>query len=212
MKKTNSDKKKTGKILKRKVGAPAGKRQTVKRREALLKVAGTVFVAKGFEATTMDEIAARAQVAKGTLYHYFSSKADLLEALRQVFSVQFAARVQTRVEACAARDFKARLCALVDEAVNAYFDMSELHDVVFNSAPKSHRHSMADMEFNQYLARLIDDGTKAGVWYADDPAWTALIMYYSFHGGCDEARLGNHGIKDLSKKISNLFLRMLGLY
>jgi len=40
-----------------------------------------LFVEKGFAATRLDEVAARAGVSKGTLYLYFESKEDLFKAV-----------------------------------------------------------------------------------------------------------------------------------
>jgi AcrR family transcriptional regulator len=51
------------------------------RRQSILKAALTVFAAHGFEAARLDDVAARAGVAKGTLYLYFQDKAALFEAL-----------------------------------------------------------------------------------------------------------------------------------
>lgn len=57
----------------RRTGAPPGPRKSGQRRSRLIASAGRLFVEKGYDATTMDEIAAAAGFAKGTLYHYFSS-------------------------------------------------------------------------------------------------------------------------------------------
>ena len=51
------------------------------RRQAILKAALSVFAARGFEAARLDDVAARAGVAKGTLYLYFRDKEALFEAL-----------------------------------------------------------------------------------------------------------------------------------
>jgi len=51
------------------------------RRQAILKAALTVFAAHGFEAARLEDVAARAGVAKGTLYLYFRDKEALFEAL-----------------------------------------------------------------------------------------------------------------------------------
>jgi len=45
--------------------------------ERLIRVARTRFAEEGFAATSLDTIAADAGVTKGSLYHHFSSKADL---------------------------------------------------------------------------------------------------------------------------------------
>jgi AcrR family transcriptional regulator len=51
------------------------------KRERILKAALALFLRRGFDATTMDEVAARAQIAKGTLYLHFNDKADLYVSL-----------------------------------------------------------------------------------------------------------------------------------
>jgi len=50
----------------------------------ILNAARKVFAARGFSDATVDEIAAEAGIAKGTVYLYFSSKKDIyLAALKQ---------------------------------------------------------------------------------------------------------------------------------
>ena len=44
---------------------------------AIFNAAVDVFSVRGFEKATMDEIAAKAKVAKGTIYYHFKSKEDL---------------------------------------------------------------------------------------------------------------------------------------
>jgi len=51
------------------------------RREAILDAALAVFAERGYEAARLDDMAARAGVAKGTLYLYFKDKEALFEAL-----------------------------------------------------------------------------------------------------------------------------------
>src|SRR5579864_438122 len=58
---------------------PESSRSDAKRR-AILEVAREVFLAEGYAATSMSEIAARVGGSKATLYNYFRSKDELLEA------------------------------------------------------------------------------------------------------------------------------------
>lgn len=51
--------------------------QTKARRAEILAAALEVFDAHGFGQTTMDMVAARAGIAKGSLYNYFTNKQDL---------------------------------------------------------------------------------------------------------------------------------------
>jgi len=51
------------------------------RREAILAAALEEFAARGFAATRLDDVAARAGVAKGTIYLYFRDKESLFQEL-----------------------------------------------------------------------------------------------------------------------------------
>ena len=53
------------------------------REEQMLAVAGEVFAERGFHATSMDEIAERADISKPMLYAYFGSKEGLYSAYVQ---------------------------------------------------------------------------------------------------------------------------------
>ncbi|MFD6970312.1 TetR/AcrR family transcriptional regulator [Streptomyces sp. NBC_01310] len=60
-------------------GAGGGRRQAT--RQKLYEAAVTLIAEQGFSATTVEEIAERAGVAKGTVYYNFASKNDLFEEL-----------------------------------------------------------------------------------------------------------------------------------
>jgi TetR/AcrR family transcriptional regulator len=60
---------------------PPRQRRKEARPQELLDAALELFVEKGFAATRSEEVAARAGVAKGTLYLYYPSKEDLLKAV-----------------------------------------------------------------------------------------------------------------------------------
>ena len=51
----------------------------MKRKEELLKIAYQMFLMKGYEETSVDEIIEKAGIAKGTYYYYFKSKEQMLE-------------------------------------------------------------------------------------------------------------------------------------
>lgn len=57
------------------------KRRKEARPQELTAAALELFVEKGFAATRLDEVAARAGVSKGTLYLYFDSKEELFKAV-----------------------------------------------------------------------------------------------------------------------------------
>ena len=52
-----------------------------RRKQELLKIAYQMFIQKGYERTSIDDIIAEAHIAKGTYYYHFSSKEATLEAV-----------------------------------------------------------------------------------------------------------------------------------
>ncbi len=58
-------------------------------RHRVLKAAREIFFRDGFADTNLDEVAARAEVGKGTLYRHFDSKAELYVAVLAVGGAQF---------------------------------------------------------------------------------------------------------------------------
>jgi AcrR family transcriptional regulator len=61
--------------------APRWERRKESRPAELLDAALDLFVERGYAATRLDDIAARAGVSKGTLYLYFANKEELFKAL-----------------------------------------------------------------------------------------------------------------------------------
>ena len=52
-------------------------REKLKRREDILDAAAKIFFSKGIHNSTMDDVAAEAELSKGTLYLYFKSKEEI---------------------------------------------------------------------------------------------------------------------------------------
>ncbi|MFQ5699967.1 MAG: TetR/AcrR family transcriptional regulator [Myxococcota bacterium] len=76
----------------------APKSHSPKGRRRILDAARQVFFERGFEAANLDEVAAVAQVAKGTLYRYFSSKAELYVAVLAHNADVFVERMQAQID------------------------------------------------------------------------------------------------------------------
>ena len=51
------------------------------RRGEIINAARELFQTKEYEKVTMQELMDKLNIAKGTIYHYFSSKEELLEAV-----------------------------------------------------------------------------------------------------------------------------------
>jgi AcrR family transcriptional regulator len=65
------------------------------RRESIMDAALQCFVERGFHGTAIPQIAAAADIAAGTIYHYFDSKEALVNALYRTWKAAIAQRVFT---------------------------------------------------------------------------------------------------------------------
>jgi AcrR family transcriptional regulator len=96
-------------------GASGGKRDINRRKRVqdLIDAGLSLFLRRGIEAVTIDEVAREAGMAKGNFYRYFRDKADLVEAV-----IEPVARTTRRaVQEC---DEKLRTADGRDDAVAAY--------------------------------------------------------------------------------------------
>lgn len=79
------------------ISPPATSRaeRTAERRAAIVAAALDEFVARGFTATRLDDVARRAGVAKGTIYLHFKDKEALFEELVRTAIVPVVERITT---------------------------------------------------------------------------------------------------------------------
>src|SRR5262245_57340607 len=75
--------------------APASNRaaRAAERRAAIVEAAMEEFIARGFAATRLDDIAKRAGVAKGTIYLHFKDKESMFEELVRTVIVPLVAQL-----------------------------------------------------------------------------------------------------------------------
>ncbi|MFQ5513800.1 MAG: TetR/AcrR family transcriptional regulator [Myxococcota bacterium] len=86
------------------------KREASRRR--ILESARKIFFREGFEAANLDDVAADAGVAKGTIYRYFESKAELYVAVLAQNADAFVERMQQTIDASLAPDEQVRRIGL----------------------------------------------------------------------------------------------------
>lgn len=63
-----------------------------KTKHELLKIAYRMFLSKGYENTSIDEIIEEAKIAKGTYYYHFKSKEQMLEEVIQLMIDEYEMR------------------------------------------------------------------------------------------------------------------------
>ena len=155
------------------MASPAGKR------EQLLEAAVRVFSRKGYHACRVGDIAKEAGVAYGLLYHYFTSKEELLEtifrdtwtrmleAVRAVEDTDDPARVQIR-----------RVAAIV---LRSYQADPDLIGVIVREITRSPQvqHEVEEIEHAfAALERIIRRGQEEGEFRSDiDSRLASQVLY-----------------------------------
>jgi AcrR family transcriptional regulator len=134
------------------------------RRRQLLGAAQEVFVAQGYHAAAMDEIAERAGVSKPVLYQHFPGKLELYLALLDEHAEGLVKTVRDALESTS--DNKLR----VQASMRAFYDFvsgeGEAYRLVFESdlrnvAPVRARVERANQQCAEMIARVIAEDTDA---------------------------------------------------
>ena len=102
-------------------GPSLRQRKKAATRETILRAAIELFSKSGFDRPTIDQIAASADVGKGTVYNYFATKEDILVA----FMAEQEERVNARVAEFAERDEP--LSRILTRLVHHQFRLKESH-------------------------------------------------------------------------------------
>jgi AcrR family transcriptional regulator len=96
--------------------------QPQQRREHLLDTGAALFADKPYEDVLMEDIAARADVSRALLYHYYPNKRDLYVAIFKRASTRFLARVSPDPQLPLAEQLAAGLEAHIQSFVDHPFE------------------------------------------------------------------------------------------
>jgi len=134
------------------------------RRRQLLGAAQEVFVAQGYHAAAMDEIAERAGVSKPVLYQHFPGKLELYLALLDEHAEALVSTVRDALESTSENKLR------VQASMQAFYDFvageGEAYRLVFESdlrnvAPVRARVERANQQCAEMIARVIAEDTDA---------------------------------------------------
>ena len=153
-------------------------REKQQRREEIVQAAEKVFFNKGFELATMDDIAAKAEFSKGTLYLYFKNKEDLHMAVARR-SIQMLRKLTTKAtegEGNAIEKLGRMGRAAIEfsqthpDHMKAIMTLEEMEPMAL-SATTSDVHEMVYQESTVgSVIQLVEQGVKEKLIRADIPA------------------------------------------
>ncbi|GAA3603363.1 TetR/AcrR family transcriptional regulator [Nonomuraea rosea] len=151
------------------------------RRDHLVKLAAELFARKGFQATTVREIADEAGILSGSLYHHFDSKETIVDEVLSTFLDDLIARYR------AALDTTADARTVLSEMVRIGFGTLEPHRAAITVMQNDWNYLRQFERFN-YLVKAEDEveqiwvqqikaGQAAGLFRSDvDPKLTYRMI------------------------------------
>jgi AcrR family transcriptional regulator len=158
--------------------APAADRRWRARQAEILRAAGAVFRAKGFEAAGMRDIAQAAGLSAANLYYYFESKDALLYTCqdlaldRLLDAVRAAKAGKGSVEARLRAVLEAHLRVLLDEVEGGAAHLA------IDALPAPLRQKVVEKRdrYERALRALVAEGVRAGELAPCDPTLVTRAM------------------------------------
>jgi AcrR family transcriptional regulator len=177
------------------------------RRTRILDAASSLLVKKGLAATTIEEVASAAGIAKGTIYLYFPSRSELLASLRRRYAVNLARRASSILETGAASDTASVVGAyerLVSDLTIYLLANRRLHHVLFQEAGVSEEETMEPLRdlITNSLQRAMDDGALEAI----DSSVLMRFLLDGLHGAItplfhDRSADRRHTVSQLQKVV-----------
>jgi AcrR family transcriptional regulator len=147
--------------------------------DRIVSAAVKLFAAKGFDATTVQEVVDAASVTKGALYHYFGSKDDLLfEIYRSLIGRQMADldRIVAADEG-PARTVRAILVSLVETTAASVDETAvfvrEMHKL---DADRMAAFRAERRRYHETFRAVIEKAQESGEFSSQVPAETAVLI------------------------------------
>jgi AcrR family transcriptional regulator len=166
--------------------------ERAQRKEDILQAARAVFAQVGYSRTTVEAVAARAEVGKGTIYLYFESKEAIRAELLLQALAELTAQLQTAGESCSMLHPEQRLRAIADaylvfaQSQPDYFRLLNAYDRgdFEHGVPAEQRARLleASKRALELVTQPIADGMALGLFLCDEPNRVAGILWGALNG------------------------------
>lgn len=147
--------------------------------ERIVEASVKLFIEKGYEQTTIQDILDALNLSKGGLYHHFKSKEEILEAVKQKRAQYAADMLRDLIENTKAKNAKEKMkkilfqlgtstkthsfdAVLSSQSSNPHFVMGAIQNAVTQDAP--------------IISKLIEEGVRDGSIQTTEPTLCAEIF------------------------------------
>ncbi len=154
---------------------------TADKRRQILDAAVVVFARQGFHTCRVSDIADQAGVAYGLVYHYFSSKEQILDTLfLERWDVMLAAVAEADASAASPREKLLAVAAFIVESYGHDPDLMKVIIVEVTRAANTFGRTHQDKIQQAYagLASIVEGGQRSGVFRAGVDSTFAAQAFY----------------------------------
>ncbi len=167
-------------------------REKARRQQEILEAAREVFFEKGIHQATVDDVAAQAEISKGTVYLYFQSKESILaHLLLEGLSI-----LLSQLKAAYAPQEPLPAEKHLRQLVEAYWQFAQTYPDYFRlllALDRGRFRERVPAEMYQEIlaestrglelvAKAIQQGAKEGTFTADDPLLVAGVLWGALNG------------------------------
>jgi len=187
-------------MSRRELHSPLQDRRSSRRSDEIVDAARTLFADKGFDGTSISDIAGSVGVADGAIYKHFASKRALLfEVIRSFYEpvIELAGETVTGIP-----DVRGRLRYLIWLQLRAFAEEPDVCRLIIAEARPMHDYyesEVADLNrrWTSLLVEVVRDGQSDGTFLPDVPATMIRDLVY---GGIEHIAWGaatGHGEIDV---------------
>ena len=146
------------------------------RQEQILDAARRLFLTKGYEATTIEDVLTAVGIAKGTLYHHFPGKEAILDAI--VLRTVDAIVQRAQAAADGPQPATPRFLAVVGAARAPQEDIELAQQIRATGNLRLHVLAMTETwtRLVPILTRLVEEGAAAGELSTTDPRGSVEVI------------------------------------
>ncbi|MBT4309369.1 MAG: TetR/AcrR family transcriptional regulator [Anaerolineae bacterium] len=147
------------------------------RRQEIILAAAELFRSKGYEKTTMQNVMDAVGIAKGTIYHYFKSKEDLLEAVIEQSVVEYLAGMQTTLDESSGNALdKMRLLITSGQVADEQEEILEHLHRPGNAGMQTRQLAVTISGLAPLYAKVIQQGCDEGVFQTEYPLESGELL------------------------------------
>lgn len=180
----------------------------------LINAAWELFNEKGYEETTVDEIIEKTKTSKGTFYHYFNSKEDLLSLFSYIFDELYENLARNLDDNIHCFEKLMMLCAQCFTTIENDYSIDLVSRMYAAHLSSKNQKHLLDRSRTYYklLKNIITQGQQRGQ-IREDMSPAEIIKMYTIaeraliYDWCVCA--GEYSLKDYGCKMMRMYLRQI---